>query len=155
MANSADDLEAANIQIQTMKADAEEQTEKLSKEMDIVSEQLEIKGGRIKELEAKLEFKSEQEINDEIRKLKSELESGFTSEDEKSAIKKQISSLENTLREYLKLQGGIDSDRNKQERIEQEMEMFHEKADRLREMENKVMEGISRMTLMEHEDWRR
>ncbi|XP_070550340.1 uncharacterized protein [Ptychodera flava] len=103
-----------------MKADAEEQTEKLSKEMNVLSEQLEIKGGRMQELEAKLQFKSKQEINDEIRKLKSELESGLTSEDGKGIIKKQISSLENTLREYLELQDGIDSDRTKHEQIQQE-----------------------------------
>ncbi|XP_070550351.1 uncharacterized protein [Ptychodera flava] len=150
MEASADDLEAANIQIQTMKADAEEQTEKLSKEMDIISEQLKIKGEfRMKELDAKFQFISEQEINDEIRELKSGLERGFTSGVEK-ATRERISSLEAskiTPREYLKLQSDIDSKIIKKKlQIEEERELFHAKEDKS-EKESEVMKGISGMKI--------
>ncbi|XP_070550339.1 uncharacterized protein [Ptychodera flava] len=102
----------------------------------------------MKELDAKLQFKSEQEINDEIRKLKSGLERGFTSGDEK-ATRERISSLEAskiTLRKYLKLQSDMDSNIIEEKlQIVEERELFHEKEDKSEK--ESVVKGVSRMKI--------
>ncbi|XP_077990513.1 uncharacterized protein LOC144444837 [Glandiceps talaboti] len=155
---SPEELETMNVEVETMRADAEEQTEKIDEDIEVINTQLGMKERRMEELEVKLRYKTEEEIDRQIQQLQDELEKKTMTPGDRIKLNDEIGNLNKSkemLKEYQALKDEAESDRLKQSSMAQEKEMFHEKADRLKDIEDRIHHSLGRMTLKEEEDWAR